>query len=449
MGILLGEPSGGVVDVDLDVPEAAQLAEHFLPPTVTSGRDSSPQSHWFLRAPGITSEKWKEIDSKVIVEVRSTGCQTIVEPSVHPSGESCRWTRNGAEDFADLTASELRARCVDLAAATLLARNLPPIGGRHDYALAVAGYLLRPGRLDAERTFKLMMTAWSTAEDTDQEAFRDIAASVRDTSSNLTNGRMVVGGRTLDEIAPGLPALLARYYGWNEREEHVAAYEVNKMPSPRVAPWPTLDDAALYGPAGEIVRGIDPYTEADPVAVLVNLLGAVGNVIGRGAHLKLGPDTHYLNLFVALVGETSKARKGTSWSPIKWLLHASEPVWADEHVANGLSTGEGLIYAVRDRVESENADGNTIVSDAGVADKRLLVLEAELANVLKVMRRGGNTLSPIIRQAYNGGCLRTMTRNNPMKATGAHISIIGHITAAELARYLTDGFAPSPRTVCL
>jgi len=234
--------------------------------------------------------------------------------------------------------------------------------------------------LDAERTFKLMMTAWSTAEDTDQEAFRDIAASVRDTSSNLTNGRMVVGGRTLDEIAPGLPALLARYYGWNEREEHVAAYEVNKMPSPRVAPWPTLDDAALYGPAGEIVRGIDPYTEADPVAVLVNLLGAVGNVIGRGAHLKLGPDTHYLNLFVALVGETSKARKGTSWSPIKWLLHASEPVWADEHVANGLSTGEGLIYAVRDRVESENADGNTIVSDAGVADKRLLVLEAELAN---------------------------------------------------------------------
>jgi putative DNA primase/helicase len=97
VGILLGEPSGGVVDVDLDVPEAAQIAEHFLPPTVTSGRDSSPQSHWFLRTPGITSEKWKDIDGKVLVEVRSTGCQTIVEPSVHPSGESCRWTSASSE----------------------------------------------------------------------------------------------------------------------------------------------------------------------------------------------------------------------------------------------------------------------------------------------------------------------------------------------------------------
>ena len=438
VGILLGKPSGGVVDVDLDVPEAAQLAEHFLPPSVTSGRDSSPQSHWFLRASGITSEKWKDIDGKVIVEVRSTGCQTLVEPSVHPSGESCRWTRNGAEDFAELTASELRARCVDLAAATLLARHLPPIGGRHEYALAVAGYLLRPGRLDAERTFKLMMTAWSTAEDADQEAFRDVAASVRDTSSNLTNGRMVVGGPTLDEIVPGLPALLARYYGWDERVQHVVAYEHNMMPSPEVAPWPTLADAALYGPAGEIVRAVDPYTEADRVAVLLSLLAAVGNVIGRGAHLKVGPDIHYLNLFVALVGETSKGRKGTSWSPIRWLLHASEPVWADEHVANGLSSGEGLIYAVRDRVVGENANGEAIVSDEGVADKRLFVLEAELANVLKVMRRDGNTLSPILRQAYDGDCLRTMTRNNPLKATGAHISIIGHITAAELTRYLTE-----------
>jgi hypothetical protein len=145
-----------------------------------------------------------------------------------------------------------------------------------------------------------------------------------------------------------------------------------------------------------------------------------------------------LNLFVALVGETSKGRKGTSWSPIKWLMHAAEPHWADEHVANGLSSGEGLIYAVRDRVETENADGETIVRDEGVADKRLFVLEAELASVLKVMRREGNTLSPVIRQAYDGDCLRTMTRNNPMKATGAHVSIIGHITAAELARHLTE-----------
>ena len=355
---------------------------------------------------------------------------------MHPSGEPCRWSRNGAEEFAEIAASELRAACVDLAAATLLTQNLPPVGGRHDYALAVAGYLLRPDRMSAERAFKLMMTAWSTAEDVDQEAYRDVAASIRDTSRNLSSGGRVVGGPTLDEIAPGLPTLLARYYGWNERVQVAPERELTL--SPKAAPWPVLDDAALYGLAGEIVRAIDPCTEADPVAVLLNLLAAVGNAIGRGAHQSVGAATHNLNLFVALVGETSKGRKGTSWSPIKRLLHAAEPRWVDEHVANGLSSGEGLIYAVRDRVEGESADGETIVRDEGVADKRLLVLEPELASVLKVMRRDGNTLSPIIRQAYDGDSLRTMTRNNPMRATGAHVSIIGHITTTELARYLTE-----------
>ena len=57
-----------------------------------------------------------------------------------------------------------------------------------------------------------------------------------------------------------------------------------------------------------------------------------------------------------------------------------------------LSSGEGLIYAVRDRVEGENQKGEAVLLDGGVEDKRLLVLEAELAGVLKVMSREGNTL---------------------------------------------------------
>jgi hypothetical protein len=66
------------------------------------------------------------------------------------------------------------------------------------------------------------------------------------------------------------------------------------------------------------------------------------------------------------------------------------------------------------------------------------VMEGELANVLKVMGREGNTLSPIIRQAWDGDRLRTLTKNSPTKATGAHVSIIGHITKAELLRHLNE-----------
>lgn len=205
----------------------------------------------------------------------------------------------------------------------------------------------------------------------------------------------------------------------------------------RVA-WPVLGDEALHGLPGEIVRAIEPHTEADTVAVLVNLLAAFGNAIGRGAFFRVGADTHHLKINAALVGETSKGRKGMSWGHVRELMHTMDSEWAEGRVLHGLSSGEGLIHAVRDRVEGENSKGEEIVYDPGVSDKRLLVLEAELASALKVMKREGNTLSPAIRQAWDDSALQTLTKNSPAKATGAHISIIGHITRAELLRHLTE-----------
>src|SRR5829696_566049 len=203
-------------------------------------------------------------------------------------------------------------------------------------------------------------------------------------------------------------------------------------------PWPVLADEARYGLVGDILEAVEPHTEADPVAVLANLLAAFGNAIGRGAFVRVGADLHYLKLFAGLVGETSKGRKGTSWGPVRDLMLAVDSEWAQERVLGGLSSGEGLIFAVRDRMVGEDNDGSEVVKDEGVRDERMFVLEPELASVLKVMAREGNTLSPIIRQAWDDGRLQVMTRNNPMKATDAHISIVGHITRAELLRHLTE-----------
>jgi Protein of unknown function (DUF3987) len=147
---------------------------------------------------------------------------------------------------------------------------------------------------------------------------------------------------------------------------------------------------------------------------------------------------HHPKLFAGLVGETSKGRKGTSWGYVRDLLAGADPDWADERVLGGLSSGEGLIYAVRDRVVGEDKEGDEKVLDEGVADKRLFVLEPELASVLKVMAREGNTLSPVIRQGWDDGRLQVMTRNNPIKATDAHFSVVGHITKVELLRHLTE-----------
>ena len=81
-------------------------------------------------------------------------------------------------------------------------------------------------------------------------------------------------------------------------------------------PWPVLDDTALLGLAGEVVATISPHSEADPVALLVQFLAAVGNIVGRHCYYQVEGDRHHPNLFVTLVGQSSKSQKGTSWGRV-------------------------------------------------------------------------------------------------------------------------------------
>src|SRR5215213_5117029 len=246
--------------------------------------------------------------------------------------------------------------------------------------------------------------------------------------------------RWLREMVDGAKPVMAPTASANRRGEPDSYTSFVSFASfvPEPAPWPVLADEARYSLLGDILEAVEPHTEADPVAVLANVLAAFGNAIGRGAFVRVGADLHYLKLFAGLVGETSKGRKGTSWGPVRDLMLAVDPEWAQERVLGGLSSGEGLVFAVRDRMVGEDNDGSEVVKDEGVEDKRLFVLELELASVLKVMAREGNTLSAIIRQAWDDARLQVMTRNNPMKATDAHVSIVGHITRAELLRHLTE-----------
>ena len=204
--------------------------------------------------------------------------------------------------------------------------------------------------------------------------------------------------------------------------------------------WPgPLDEAAYHGLAGEVVKRIEPQTEADPVALLVCFLIAFGNVAGRNAYFVADGVRHYLNLFGVLVGETSKGRKGTAWARAKEVLgFATE--WLKECVKGGLSSGEGLIWQIRDPIWATETDASgfqrQVCKDPGVDDKRLMLVEAEFASVLRIIERQGNTLSEIIRRAWESGALRALTKNSPAKATNAHVSILGQITADELRRYL-------------
>jgi len=196
------------------------------------------------------------------------------------------------------------------------------------------------------------------------------------------------------------------------------------------ASWPQpLAEDVFYGLAGDIVRTIEPHTEADPAALMIQLLTTFGNVVGREAHFMVEATPHYTNLFAVVVGDTAKSRKGTSWGHIRSFFELVADLWVQERIQNGLSSGEGLIWAVRDGLGQD---------DLGVYDKRLMVVEGEFASTLRVLKREGNTLSAVMRSAWDTGTLNTLTKNSPAKATGAHISIIGHITRQELLRYLDN-----------
>jgi len=101
--------------------------------------------------------------------------------------------------------------------------------------------------------------------------------------------RFSFGGEDLDTGAPGTTPprrheedeTLEQYYERANRElesqrQQRSTGHASVPPLPpttgAAAAWPKLDDAAYHGVVGEVVRTMEPHTEADPVAILLQLL---------------------------------------------------------------------------------------------------------------------------------------------------------------------------------
>lgn len=439
IGIILGTASEGLVDIDIDASEALVAAREFLPPTERShGRQSKKKSHlWYEVQPSPTPAKFCDIDGTSIVEVRSDGQQTLIPPSIHPSGERFRWEGKGEPAHVD---GNLLCNAVSrLAACALIARHWPAEGSRHEASKALAGLLLRSGcpAEDAER----FVTAVARASMHDEE-WAARKQDIRTTVRRLTQKLPATGIPRLTEFV-GEP-VVARAVEWLGLNSQVANLD-KFLHSAAVPQWPKApSDIVFHGLSGEIVWTIDPTTEADPVAILVQLLLGFGSIIGNKPYFRVEASRHTTNLFSVLVGATSKGRKGVSWAQVLSLLRAADPEWAKNCVQSGVSTGQGLISTVRDPVlrrqrgQSGDEDVDYIVVDEGIEEKRLFIFESEFVQPLKLMSQEGNILSNVIRQAWDTGDLQTLTKTNPIRATGAHVTVLGHITQQELTRYLTE-----------
>jgi 5S rRNA maturation endonuclease (ribonuclease M5) len=233
----------------------------------------------------------------------------------------------------------------------------------------------------------------------------------------------------------------------NDVADHVAAgkaldelVEPEPEPEPpvdetvRTVPWPTLNNAALHGIAGKIVNLVAPHTEADPAAILVQLLAEFGATVGASAHFIAGNDRHQAIINPLVVGRTNNGAKGTALAVVDAIRQRALP-WFDEFTTSGLSSAEGLIEMVRD----PSGEPNDKDYDSGVVDKRLLIKESEYKSVLVRQRRDGNTLGPTLRDAFDCRTLRTLTRkHNRLTATDPHIVVIGHVTPGEFRATLQD-----------
>jgi hypothetical protein len=199
IGILWGKPSHWLVDVDLDCDEAVALAPTFLPKTDrVYGRKTRPTAHYLYQSEGAESAKFNDPEppdpkNACLVELRSTGLQSIVPPSVHPSGERVRWDERG--EPALVSPDKLRIAVERTAAAALLARRWKK-GVRNQIALSLAGALLRAD-WKKEAVIQFIEAIVDVAGD--DELKRRVAA-VEATWGKLANGKNLTGIPKLAEV---------------------------------------------------------------------------------------------------------------------------------------------------------------------------------------------------------------------------------------------------------
>jgi hypothetical protein len=209
---------------------------------------------------------------------------------------------------------------------------------------------------------------------------------------------------------------------------------------PELYPWPVLDSAALYGVAGRFVRLVGPSTEADPAALLTQLLAAIGCAMGPSAYVEVGSIENPARLFMLLIGRTSSARKGSSWVEVRRLLKMADEDWLNRCETSGMASGEALVARFS--------------GDGGLVEKRALVVEGEFESILAVKGRAGSTLSAMFRDLYDrAGTVRNTTKKDPQAATGCHVGVIAHVTATELREKLpttdiSNGFLNRFITIC-
>jgi Primase C terminal 2 (PriCT-2)/Bifunctional DNA primase/polymerase, N-terminal len=457
------------LDLDIDDPELVArvraLAVEKFGPTILRWRPGSGRCLALYRA--AEGEPIKRVLAGKLgkIEVLGHG-QQFVAFGMHESGARLQWSPESpvetpAEDLPAVTEDQITAFFTS--AVALIEAEMP--GGNDAGAHATSGsgqqgeffevvqalaQIPNSGPPDWEHWNRVGMATWAAtagsaggfdawcAWSKRHPSFDPGAAAVR-WENYFRSPPTRIGAGTLIHLAHEArsternppPATSEGDYGGVEGANATRAGLAPIESGPKPPAVITLPEEALHGLLGEIVRAWEPETEAHPAALLGSLLVMFGNAAGRGPYILHAGVEHRLNLYLLVVGATARSRKGTSRA-LAERMFVNTP-WLKNCNASGFGSGEALIEAVGDPTGKKDKKGNKIIIP-GATDKRLLMTEGEFTRIIAVMQRESSVLSAVLRDAWDGRTLQIKTRGNPITATGAHVSVLAHITAEELRR---------------
>jgi hypothetical protein len=210
------------------------------------------------------------------------------------------------------------------------------------------------------------------------------------------------------------------------------------MPGPRaeskLAPTsPVLATVAFHGILGEIVAEVRASTEGDPAGILASLICGAGVLMNATPHLQIGGTKHPLLVWPLLFGRTGSGRKGEATNVAEQFLTRAHRDFVKIRTT-GLSSGEGLIEAIRDLTEVKHGRDVEVI---GTTDKRLFLVEPEFSSVMARAKREGSTLAAVLRQAWDGRALSVLNRS-ALRASSSHVGVIGHVAPAEFCKRLAE-----------
>jgi hypothetical protein len=198
IGALWGDASDGATDIDLDMVEACWIAEHILPETLIYGRRDKPGSHYIFRCKGAETKKWQTKLLGTIVEIRSTGAQSVLPPSIHPDGD--RYSIENDVEFEVATKLELERYCDEVAVGAVYLHHYPESGSRHDYVHVCTGVLCWADW--PEEKIRRVMRAVLTEVLDDDEEIKDRLGSVVNTIKKHSEGDHIKGLTSMEDFMP-------------------------------------------------------------------------------------------------------------------------------------------------------------------------------------------------------------------------------------------------------